>query len=99
MVQLKRTTIEAKFFVVDQTTTLIGLSDSIKLGLITLNCSDSKKHVWQCNEIRETDETDVPNCESEYFAGKPNEKCQDKTNSDHFKSVILNEYLGTFTRN
>ena len=33
MVQLQRTTIEAKFFVVDQMTTLIGLSDSIKLGL------------------------------------------------------------------
>ena len=44
-VQFKNTTIEAKFFVVDQMTTLIGLGDSIKLGLITVNCFDSMKHV------------------------------------------------------
>ena len=36
-------------------TTLIGLSDSIKLGFITVNCFDSMKHVSQCNGISETD--------------------------------------------
>ena len=45
MVQFERTTTEAKFFVVDQMTTLIGLSDSIKLGLITVDCFDSMKQV------------------------------------------------------
>ena len=33
------------FFIVDQTTTLIGPRDSIKLGLIMVNCFDSMKHV------------------------------------------------------
>ena len=78
--------------------TLIGLGDSIKLGLIMVNCFDSMKHVSQCNEISKTDETDVPNHESEYFAGKPNEKCHDKTNSDHFKSVIPEHTQGAFPR-
>ena len=39
--QFKSERINAKFFVVDQCTTLIGLTDSIKLGLIIVNCSDS----------------------------------------------------------
>ena len=72
-------------------TTLLGLNDSTELVLITVNCYDSMKHVSQGNEISDSDETDVPNHESEYFPGKPNEKCQNKTNSNHFKSVILNK--------
>ena len=40
-VQFKTKQVEAKFFIVDQTTMLIGLSDSITCGLITVNCSDS----------------------------------------------------------
>ena len=61
-----------------------------------VNCFDSMKHVSQCNEICETDETDLPNHESEYFTGKPNEKYQNKTNPGHFKLLILNEYKELF---
>ena len=77
-------------------TTLIGLCYSIKLGLITLNCFDSMKHVSQCNGISDGDETEISSHESEYFVGKPNGKCQIRQNSDNFKLVILNEYKELF---
>ena len=44
-VQFKTKQLEAKFFVVNQTTTLTGLSDSIRLGLIMVNCFDSLNSV------------------------------------------------------
>ena len=54
------------------------------------------KHVSQYSGISEADETEVSSCESEYFVGKPDEKCQDKTISDNFKLVVLNEYKELF---
>ena len=43
MVQFKTKQLETKFFVLDQTTMLIRLSDSNRLCLITVNCFDSWK--------------------------------------------------------
>ena len=54
------------------------------------------KNVSQCNGISEADETEISCHESEYFVGKPDEKCQEKTNSDNVKLVILNEYKELF---
>ena len=39
--QFKSKWINAKFHVVDQCMTLIGLTDNIRLGLIAVNCFDS----------------------------------------------------------
>ena len=50
----------------------------------------------QCNGISEADKTEVSSHEPECFVGKPDKKCQDKTNSDHFKLVILNQYKELF---
>ena len=70
MVQFKTKQLEAKFFVVDQTTVLIGLSDSIRLGLIMVNCFNSL-HSVSTDEI-EVDYHDNNN----YFTGKTDMKCQ-----------------------
>ena len=91
MVQFKTKQLEAKFFVVDQTTTLTGLSDSNRLDLIMVNHFDSLNSV-------SNDENEVINCDNnDYFTGKTDVKCQDKLASDHFKTVILNEYKGLFS--
>ena len=78
-------------FVVDQTTVLIRLSDSIRLGLIMVNCFDSLNSV--SNDENEVDNHD----NNDYFTGKTDMKCQDKIASDHFKTVILNEYKELFS--
>ena len=51
-VQFKTTRLETKFFVVDQTTTLIGLIYSIRLGLITVNCFDSLSSVSYMMKVK-----------------------------------------------
>ena len=84
--------LETKFFVVDKTTTLIGLIDSIRLDLIMSNCFDS------LISVSNNDESEVRNhANNDYFTGKPDMKCQDKLVSDHFKTVILNEYKELFS--
>ena len=92
MVQFKTKQLEAKFFVVDQTTMLIGqLSDSIRLCLIMVNCFESLNSV-------SNDENEVNNHDNnDYFTGNTDVKCQDKLASDHFKTVILNEYKALFS--
>ena len=76
----------------DQTTTLIGLTDSIRLGLITVNCFDS----LSC--VSNNDESEVENHDNnDYFTGKTDMKCLDKLASDCFKTVILNECKKLFS--
>ena len=53
MVQFKTEQLEAKFFVVAEITMLIWLSDSIRLGLIMVNCFDSLNSV--SNDENEVD--------------------------------------------
>ena len=84
MIQFKTKQPEAKFFVVDQTTSLIGLSDSIRPGLVIVNCFDNLNS-------GSNDENEVHNHDNNgYFTGKTDVKCQDKLASDPFKTVILN---------
>ena len=91
MVQFKTKQLEAKFFVVDQTTMLIGLSDSIIPDLIMVNCFVSLNSISNDeNEVKNHDNND-------YFTGKTDVKCQDKLASDDFKTVILNEYKELFS--
>ena len=91
MVQFKIET-RIKFFVLDQVTTLIDLIDSIRLGLIMVNGFDS------LSSVSNNDESEVGNCDNnDYFTGKTDMKCQDKLASDHFKTVILNEYMELFS--
>ena len=91
MVQFKTKQLEAKFFLVHETTILIGLSYSITLSLIMVNCFDSLNSV-------SNDEIEVNNCENnDYFTGKTDVKCQDKLASVNFKTVILNEYNKLFS--
>ena len=72
-VQFKAKRLETKFFVMDQTTTLIGLIDSIRLGLIMVICFDS------LSSVSNNDESEVENCDSnDYFTGRTDVKCQDK---------------------
>ena len=76
----------AKFFVLDQCTTLIGLTDSIKLSLITVNCFDSVSNTGDID-------TEIKSCDSpEYFSGIAEAKCQNKVSSYQFKTAILDEY-------
>ena len=90
-VQFKTKQLEVMFSVADQTTMLIGLSDSIRLGLIIFNCFDSLNSV-------SSDEDEVNNQNNnDYFTGKTDMKCQDKLASDNFKTVILNEYNELFS--
>ena len=90
-VQFKTKQLEATFFVVDHTTMLIELSDSIRPDLIMINCFDSLNSVSNNeNEANNHDSID-------YFTGKTDVKCQDKLASDHFKAVILNEYKELFS--
>ena len=91
MVQFKVKHLEAEFFAVDQTTTLTGFSDSVRLGLIMVNCFDSLNSV--SNDENEVDKYD----NNDYFTGNTDMKCQDKLASDHFKTVILNEYKKLFS--
>ena len=44
------------------------------------------------------DESEVENCDNnDYFTGRTDVKCQEKLASDHFKTVILNEYKELFS--
>ena len=80
------------FFVVDHTTTLIGLIDRISLCLIIVNCFDS------LISVSDIDESEVENCDNnDYFSAKTDMKCQDKLISNHFKTVILTEYRELFS--
>ena len=93
-VQFKTKRLETKFFVVDQTTTLIGLIDSIRLGLIMVNCFDN------LSSVSNNDESKVENCDNnDYFTGKTDMKFQDILVSDHFKTLILTEYRELFSGN
>ena len=66
---------------------LIELIDSIRLGLIMVNCFDS------LSSVSHNDESKVGKHDNnDYFTDKTNVKCLDKLASDHFKTVILNEY-------
>ena len=86
-VQFKTKRLETKFFVMDQTTTLTELIDSIGLSLIMVNCFDS------LSSVSNSDESEVGNHDNnDYFTDKTNVKCPNKLASDHFKTVILNEY-------
>ena len=63
--QFKTKGINAKFFVVDQCMTL---KDSIKLGLITMNCFDSVSNTGDID-------TEIESCDSsEYFSGNTENK-------------------------
>ena len=91
-VQFKTKILETKFFVVDQTTTLIGLIDCIRLGLIMGNCFGS------LSNLSNSEKSEIENHDSnDYFACKTDVKCQDKLVSDHFKMVILTEYRELFS--
>ena len=92
MVQFKTKRLERKFFVVDQTITLIGLTDSIRLGLIMVNCFDS------LSSVSNNDENEIENCDNnDYVTGKTDVKCQDKLVSDYLKMVTLTEYRELFS--
>ena len=76
----------------DQTTTLVGLFDSLIIGLIMVNCFDS------LSSVSNNDESEVENYDdNDYFTGKTYMKCQDKLASNHFKTVILNQYKELFS--
>ena len=78
----------------DQTTTLIGLIDSIRLGPVMVNCFDS------LSSVSNNDESEVENHNSnEDFTGNTDMKCQDKLVSDHFKAVVLTKYREVFSGN
>ena len=69
-VQFKMKQLKAKFFLLDQTTTLTGLSDSIRLGLIMINCFDSLNSV-------SNDENGANNHDSnDYLTGKTDMICK-----------------------
>ena len=75
----------------DQATSHIRLSDSIRLGIVIVKCFDSLNSV-------SNDENEVNNHDNnDYFTGKTGVKCQDKLASDPFKTVILNEYKELFS--
>ena len=86
--QIKR--INAKFFVVDQCMTLIGLTDSKKISLKTVNCFDSVSNTGDIDtEIESHNST-------EYFSGNAEAICQEKVTSDQFKTAIFDEYKELF---
>ena len=87
--QFKSKRINAKFFVIDQCMTLIGLTDSIKLSLITVNFFDSVSNTGD-------KDTKIKTCDSsEYFSGNAENKCQDKVTSDQLKTAIIRKVQRT----